>query len=294
MMKIPYHNIEEFLQWTNETSQVHLNVVEHFPMSSKIFAHQKYSGPESGMLASFTTICPGAGKNKDPYWTITDAYKHLIEVIYIFKWLHRHNLTSTCAQPEMHVVFDGSSNHTARPFDALYVGGGLCKGPGGANAPGAPLKEKDGKKNGKNRVNMRDGWYVNKRGERVSQVMHRDKTWMDDRGKTNGAIFNAVDGLIFKGVEEILKESEECELLVACDGKPMPYRCNKVRRRYLKCMSDKICNRGMKCCMLNTLKWRPDFCEQKCKLEEVCESHGVKFLLLPICHPELNPIEGNL
>ncbi len=95
------------------------------------------------MLASFTTICPGAGKNKDPYWTITDAYKHLIEVVYIFKWLHRDILKLTCAQPEMHVVFDdGSSNHTARPFDVLHVGGGLCKGPGGANAPGAPFKRK--------------------------------------------------------------------------------------------------------------------------------------------------------
>jgi hypothetical protein len=84
MMKIPYNNIDEFLQWTKETSQVHLNVEEHFPRSSKIFAHQKYNGPESGMLASVTTtsICPGAGKNKDPYWTITDAYKHLlIEVV---------------------------------------------------------------------------------------------------------------------------------------------------------------------------------------------------------------------
>ncbi len=85
-------------------------------------------------------------------------------------------MKSACAQPEMHVVFDGSSNHTARPFDALYVGGGLCKAPGGKNAPGAPLKEKDRKNNGNNRVNMRDGWYLNKRGERVSQVMHRETT----------------------------------------------------------------------------------------------------------------------
>jgi transposase len=44
--------------------------------------------------------------------------------------------------------------------------------------------------------------------------------------------------------------------------------------------------------MHNTLRCRPDFCEQKCKLEEVCESEGAKFHLLPICHPELNPIEG--
>jgi hypothetical protein len=44
--------------------------------------------------------------------------------------------------------------------------------------------------------------------------------------------------------------------------------------------------------MHNTLQCRPDFRDQKCKLEEVCDSAGIKFHLLPICHPELNPIEG--
>jgi hypothetical protein len=44
MMKIRYNNIDEFLQWTRETSQLHLNVEEHFPMSSKTFAQQKYNG----------------------------------------------------------------------------------------------------------------------------------------------------------------------------------------------------------------------------------------------------------
>ncbi len=43
----------------------------------------------------------------------------------------------------------------------------------------------------------------------------------------------------------------------------------------------------------NTLRRRQDFTEQKCKLEEVCNQVGVTFHLLPICHPELNPIEGN-
>ena len=143
-------------------------------------------------------------------------------------------------------------------------------------------------------MNMRDGWYINNKGERVPQSMHRLKSTFDDNPTTRKkAIFNKSDGLIFKGVEEILKESEECEKLMAYDGKVMPFRCSPARRRGLQTSSDKLCTQGLKCCMHNTLKWRPDFCKQKCKLEEVCEERGVKFHLLPICHPELNPIEGS-
>jgi hypothetical protein len=294
MMQIPYNDVNEFLEWTNKTTQQQLTYLD-FPMSSKIYGHTNYDGPESGMFVSFTTIVPGSGPNKDPYWTIGDAHKHLTEASYIIKWLHRRNVDEY--QPEIHVIFDGSSNHTARPFDALHVGGGICRGPGGANAPGAPFKQKEGNKNANhvgNRMKMRDGWYINKRGERITQSMHRLKTMFDDNPYPGGkkAIFNKQDGLIFKGVEAILKESEECEKLVACDGQAMPFRCSPARRRVLLCTSNKRCIPGKKCCMHNTLTWRPDFCEQKCKLEEVCEEKGVKFHLLPICHPELNPIEG--
>jgi hypothetical protein len=127
---------------------------------------------------------------------------------------------------------------TARPFDALHVGAGICKGPGGANAPGAPLKVKQGKPKGEStglyRMKMRNGWYLDKHGKRIVQEMHRKKT-MDDDKHSKKCIYNYADGSIFKGFEEILKESLECEDLLACDGKPMPFRCNKVRRRKLKC-----------------------------------------------------------
>jgi hypothetical protein len=142
-------------------------------------------------------------------------------------------------------------------------------------------------------MNMRDGWHINKAGERITQVMHRAKTWKDDKNEKTKAIYNEEDGLIFKGVEEILNESEESDKLTASDGKPMPYRCNKARRTQYKCLSDKVCTPGIKCCMvINTLTCRQDFLDQRCKLEEVCHSRGVQFLMLPICHPELNPIEG--
>ncbi len=268
MMQIPYNEIGDFLQWSNLTNDQQLTLGD-FPMSAKIYA--KYDGPEQHMLASFTTIVPGSAKGKDNYWTITDAHMHATEVAYIFQWLHRRPPHEP--QPEMHAVFDGSSNHKARPFDALHVGGGICKGPGGANEPGAPLREKNAK-NVQYRMNMRDGWYINKGGERITQVMHRAKTWiMDDKNEKSKAIFNEEDGLIFKGVEEILKESEESEKLTAYDGKPMPYRRKKARRTQCKCLSDKVCTPGIKCCMVNTLKYRPDFLEQRCKLEEVCHSN---------------------
>jgi hypothetical protein len=112
---------------------------------------------------------------------------------------------------------------------------------------------------------------------------------LDDKNSKK-VIYNYGDGSIFKGVEEILNESLECDDLIACDGKQMPFRCNKVRRRKLKYANDKFCTLGAKCCMHNTLQCRPDFRDQKCKLEEVCDSSGIKFHLLPTCHPELNPI----
>jgi hypothetical protein len=221
------------------------------------------------------------------YWTIVDAYKHLTEASYIMKWVHRRNFKEE--PPEIHVIFDGSSNHTARPFDALHAGAGIYREPGGANAPGAPFKKKDEKKNANhagNLMNMRDGWYINKKGDRVPQSMHRSKSMFDDNSNARKKIiFNENDGLIiFKGVEDILKEIKECEKLMACDGKAMPFRCSPARRRGLQRSNDKLCTPGLECCMRNTLKWWPDFCEQKCKLEEVCEERGVKFHLLLISY----------
>jgi hypothetical protein len=51
--------------------------------------------------------------------------------------------------------------------------------------------------------------YTNKKGNRVTQEMHRKSLWMTTG--TRKKLFNELDGQIFKGVEEILKESLECE-----------------------------------------------------------------------------------
>ncbi len=113
---------------------------------------------------------------------------------------------------------------------------------------------------------------------------------MDDQGNKGAQFFNETDGLIFKGVAEILIEGQDnC---VAEDGSKMPYKCNAARRRAFNFRTSDKCYRHRRCCLLNTLRCRPDFIEQKCQLHEVCESVGAQFIMLMICHPECNPIEG--
>jgi hypothetical protein len=165
----------------------------------------------------------------------------------------------------MHVIFDGSPNHTARALDGLHCGAGICKGPSGANAPSAPLRDQ-GSKQDAFRMKKCDGWFIDKSGKRVVQQMHRDKTWMDDKSD-NKKLFSMRGMVPFLRVcvEEILREMGDN--FEATDKARMPYRCNKARRRKLKFGDDNMCTPGVRCCMHNTLRCRKDFCEQKCILE---------------------------
>ncbi len=151
-----------------------MTVDDDFAMSSKIFASEY--GEHHHDLVSFTTICPGRGPGKDAYWVIEDVCKHVVEVSHIFKWVHR--VTEFAPHPKMFVIFDGSSNHKARSEDALHVGDGVCKRPGGKNAPGA----RKTKRFPEGVPKMRDGWYMDAHGNKIVQHMHRQKTWMDDQG----------------------------------------------------------------------------------------------------------------
>jgi hypothetical protein len=289
MMVIPDDEKGPFLRWMAEDEQLGgetgsfglrkiITEEEHFPMSSKVYKNDH----GSGSLCSFTTIVPGKAKGKDDYWVNRDVCEHLAEVSWIFKWVHRRH--ESVPPPEMHAIFDGSSNHGARAPDGLRVGSGICKKPGGLHAPGSsgahgvPAVPK-----------MRDGWYTNEAGEKVVQQMHRDKLWMDDNGNKGAQFYNKEDGSIFKGVEEILREGGD-----ACldeHKEAMVMTCSKARRTQMKCPTDTQCQKNRRCCLTNALRWRPDFAEQKCELEEVCERHGVKFIMLMMCHPECNPIE---
>ena len=69
-------------------------------------------------------------------------------------------------QPEIYFIFDGSSNHGARSGDALHVGAGINRDPGGKNAPGAraTTSRPDVPK-------MCNGWYIDKLTlQKVEQV----------------------------------------------------------------------------------------------------------------------------
>jgi hypothetical protein len=81
-----------------------------------------------------------------------DMCKHLLEAVQICKWVHRRKL------PELIFIFDGSSNHGAKALDALHVGGGINRDPGGTNAPGS----KGTQKNQQGYPKMRNGWFIDK------------------------------------------------------------------------------------------------------------------------------------
>ncbi len=91
-----------------------MTVDADYPMSAKVYSN--YSGPEKGMLASFTTIVPGAGKGKDPYWTIVDAWHHLVEVAFCL--FHFSPFILSC-------LFLSYFLFLSSFFLALYVGVGL-------------------------------------------------------------------------------------------------------------------------------------------------------------------------
>jgi hypothetical protein len=73
MMRVPYADLRNFEEWIMQRTVEDLNVLEHFPLSRKIYQHEDYTGAEAGDICSFTIIVPGAGPGKDPYWTIMDA-----------------------------------------------------------------------------------------------------------------------------------------------------------------------------------------------------------------------------
>ncbi len=70
MMRIPYGDLRNFEEWIMQTTEKDLNVLEHFPLSRKIYQQKNYTGAETGDICSFSSQCiivPGAGPGKDPY-----------------------------------------------------------------------------------------------------------------------------------------------------------------------------------------------------------------------------------
>jgi hypothetical protein len=46
------------------------------------------------------------------------------------------------------------------------------------------------------------------------------------------------------------------------------------------CAPGGSCQKNARCCLQNCLRWRPDFANQKCKLQQVCEAASVQFRML--------------
>jgi hypothetical protein len=168
MMKVDDDEVDAFLKWTSFRASNGFVSVDRglFPMSSKVYKADRITNTRfertRNMLCSFTTILPGKGK--DDYWDNNDMCAHLAEVAAIAKWVHRK--PDDEQQPELFFIFDGSSNHGARAEDALHVGAGINREPGGKNAPGAraSLTHSEVPK-------MCDGWYTDKvTHQRVEQV----------------------------------------------------------------------------------------------------------------------------
>jgi hypothetical protein len=213
---------------------------------------------------SFTTIVPG--KNKDGWWRGEDVVVQTRQVIAIFEFLHNGKGVVGL------FVYDNSTNHSCVPPTALHTGAGVNKGPGGKNAPGAwttnPKTMPGASETTPIQIpNMRNGWYYDEDGKRVVQQMH----YAD--GPFEG---------VFKGMEKILVERGLANngLRGECTGGKKAQGC-KVKDVPVV---------GF-CCCKQLLRQQPDFVSQPSALEELIEGLGHRTMMLPKCHPELNPIE---
>jgi hypothetical protein len=138
---------------------------------------------------------------------------------------------------------------------------------------------------------MSDGWYVSEEtGDKVPQAMHRAATEEELLENVDNVKGINEDGTIFKGIYAILREGgHNCK---DDNGVALVKECSKARRLLAGCALGESCKKNARCCLQNCLRWRPDFCTQKCRLEQVCNAAGCNFIMLPKCHPELNPIEN--
>jgi len=155
------------------------------------------------------------------------------------------------------IVFDNSTNHGVFPEGALVVCKGVNVKPGGINAPGVAAR---GDKHPAVPP-MRNGWHM-VQGVQVDQQMHDPNA----DGTCPGT---------FKGTKKILTERGLFQkgLRGDCQAKVGEEKAGGV------------------CCCKHLLMNQPDFLAQKTALEELCEAAGHTVLMLPKCHPELNPIE---
>ena len=297
MFEIPACDMAAFLAKNHDVD---------FKWSKKMYERE-------GVFSAATYIEPGKADSKDGYWTGELMAEQTIEVTRIFEWLHDP------AKFKGVWVFDNSTGHGVFSPDALKVTSHLNLTPGGVNAPGAAARSDVGKKKLKKGgiPPMKDGWF-----DSVWLVSGIDddnceyentatgETQMDHPhpGLEHACHPDAETGLIgrviqpmhiredgrFKGMRQVLLERG-----VNISG--LTLRCTKKDRdqRSGTAADDEGalgsqgggCKAGDHCCIANKLASQPDFVAQKCLIQEVLESRGHEFKMLPKCHPELNSIE---
>jgi hypothetical protein len=208
------------------------------------------------MVSDFICSCHGflpgvrelleAGENREGYWTSDHLVEQLkCKALPIFAEYHPN-----C---DLLFIFDNSSNHAALPEDAR-VASRMNLNAGGGNVP-----------------IMRNGWFIDRNGNRVVQEMF----YLDDSDPDNIVA-------VPKGIKMILKE-----------------RNLWPRGRFnLSCKLVADHKDDGSCCARKLMSIQPDFLENNTKLTDCAETFSnsrddleVLIDFLPKFHCELNPIE---
>jgi len=104
MMQVPANEVLSFFVWLEVLHGRSFSLAD-FPMSSKVYKKKdgRDTAAEKGSLCSFTTICPGKGK--DDYWVCDDVCTHVQEVGFIFQCVHKR--PEGTPPPIALFIFDG-------------------------------------------------------------------------------------------------------------------------------------------------------------------------------------------
>jgi hypothetical protein len=183
-----------------------------------------------------------AGKNRDGYFTSEDFLKQMDWAIDIFE-------SKTLRRATGLFMLDNAPSHQKRADDALSARK-MVKGP------------KLGWTHRKDGVRMRNGWWIDKEGNRHEQAFYFPDTHPEHPGW-------------FKGMELIVRERglwPTSGLNAQCEG--------------FKCADG-----ATSCCCRRLLFNQPDFVQQKAAVQELVEKRGHICDFYPKYHCELNFIE---
>jgi hypothetical protein len=191
---------------------------------------------------SKTAVCTTLtiGKGQEGYWTFDHVVDQLRnKLIPAFEQMHPN-----C---KARIIFDQSTNHAAYAPDALL-------------ASRMNLKE------GGKQSFMRDGWYIDQKGDKKIQKMQFVE------------LDNGIHKMAAKGMKKVLEERElwTPSMKMICNQKDVVIIPGVI----------------LSCCATHCLSSSPDFQEQKSYIEETISLLGHECDFYPKFHCEMNPIES--